>query len=57
MWNLRAIRLTMYAPFGSCGIQTLMAEFTVGALIAPWLIKGAHGRSCLCGQRAKGADP
>ncbi|WCR18350.1 IS630 family transposase [Paracoccus alcaliphilus] len=34
-------RLTMDAPFGSWGTQTLIAGLTPDALIAPWCIKGA----------------
>jgi transposase len=34
-------RLTMDAPVGSWGTQTLIAWLTVDALIAPWVIKGA----------------
>ncbi|AJE47935.1 transposase [Celeribacter indicus] len=34
-------RLTMDAPFGSWGTQTLIAGLTPDALIAPWVIKGA----------------
>ncbi|WP_460275532.1 IS630 family transposase [Celeribacter sp. ULVN23_4] len=37
----RGERLTMDAPFGSWGTQTLIAGLTQDALIAPWLIKGA----------------
>lgn len=34
-------RLTLDAPFGSWGTQTLIAGLTQDALIAPWVIKGA----------------
>ncbi len=37
----RGERLTMDAPFGSRGTQTLIAGLTPDALIAPWVIKGA----------------
>ncbi len=37
----RGHRLTMDAPFGSWGTQTLIAGLTQDALIAPWVIKGA----------------
>ena len=37
----RGKRLTMDAPFGSWGTQTLIAGLTADALIAPWVIKGA----------------
>jgi len=37
----RGQRLTMDAPFGSWGTQTLIAGLTQDALIAPWVIKGA----------------
>jgi transposase len=37
----RGERLTMDAPFGSWGTQTLIAGLTADALIAPWVIKGA----------------
>ena len=37
----RGERLTMDAPFGSWGTQTLIAGLTQDALIAPWVIKGA----------------
>lgn len=37
----RGERLTMDAPFGSWGTQTLIAGLTQDALIAPWIIKGA----------------
>ncbi len=37
----RGERLTMDAPFGSWGTQTLIAGLTRDALIAPWVIKGA----------------
>ncbi|MCJ8332875.1 MAG: IS630 family transposase [Epibacterium sp.] len=37
----RGARLTMDAPFGSWGTQTLSAGLTQDALIAPWVIKGA----------------
>lgn len=33
--------MTMDAPFGSWGTQTLIAGLTQDALIAPWVIKGA----------------
>jgi hypothetical protein len=37
----RGQRLTMDASFGSWGTQTLIAGLAPGALIAPWVIKGA----------------
>ena len=37
----RGERLTMDAPFGSWGTQTLIAGLTQDALIAPWVVKGA----------------
>lgn len=37
----RGQRLTMDAPFGSWGTQTLIAGLTRDALVAPWVIKGA----------------
>jgi transposase len=37
----RGKRLTMDAPFGSWGTQTLIAGLTPDAFIAPWVIKGA----------------
>ena len=37
----RGERLTMDAPLGSWGTQTLIAGLTQDALIAPWIIKGA----------------
>jgi len=40
-WAPRGERLTMEAPFGSWGTQTLIAGLTQDALIAPWVIKGA----------------
>lgn len=40
-WGPRGERLTMDAPFGSWGTQTLIAGLTRDALIAPWEIKGA----------------
>ncbi|MEP3038975.1 MAG: IS630 family transposase [Roseibium sp.] len=40
-WAPRGERLTMDAPFGSWGTQTLIAGLTHEALIAPWVIKGA----------------
>jgi transposase len=40
-WAPRGERLTMDAPFGSWGTQTLIAGLTHDALIAPWVIKGA----------------
>ena len=39
--SLRGQRLTMDAPFGSWGTQTLTAGLSQDALIAPWVIKGA----------------
>lgn len=65
--SLRGQRLTMDAPFGSWGTQTLIAGLTHGGLIAPWVINGAplmrvdmHCRavnewSGLCSLRARGA--
>lgn len=40
-WALRGERLRMDAPFGSWRTQTLIADLTHDALIAPWVIKGA----------------
>jgi hypothetical protein len=40
-WASRGERLTMDAPFGSWGTQTLIAGLSYDALIAPWVIKGA----------------
>lgn len=40
-WGPRGERLTMDAPFGSWGTQTLIAGLTHDTLIAPWVIKGA----------------
>ena len=40
-WAPRGDRLTLDAPFGSWGTQTLIAGLTCDALIAPWVIKGA----------------
>lgn len=40
-WGQRGERLSMDAPFGSWGTQTLIAGLTHDALIAPWVIKGA----------------
>jgi transposase len=40
-WATCGERLTMDAPFGSWGTQTLIAGLTQDALIAPWVIKGA----------------
>ena len=40
-WAPQGERLTMDAPFGSWGTQTLIAGLTSDALIAPWVIKGA----------------
>lgn len=37
----RGARLVMDAPFGSWSTQTFIAGLTAGALIAPWVIKGA----------------
>jgi len=37
----RGERLTIDAPFGSWGTQTLIAGLTQDTLIAPWVIKGA----------------
>ena len=42
--TLRGERLTMDAPFGSRGTQTLIAGLTADALIAPWVIRGAMDR-------------
>ena len=39
--SLRGQRLTMDAPFGSWGTQTLNAGLSQDALIAPWVIKDA----------------
>lgn len=40
-WAPQGERLTMDAPFGSWGTQTLIAGLTSNAMIAPWVIKGA----------------
>lgn len=40
-WTPRGACLTMDAPFGSWGTQTLIAGLAHNALIAPWVIKGA----------------
>ena len=40
-WSQRGERLVMDAPFGSWGTQTFIAGLSAGALIAPWVIKGA----------------
>ena len=40
-WSQRGTRLSMDAPFGSWGTQTLIAGLTCDTLIAPWVIKGA----------------
>src|SRR6056297_290285 len=40
-WSQRGARLVMDAPFGSWGTQTFIAGLGAGALIAPWVIKGA----------------
>jgi transposase len=40
-WAPQGTRLTMDAPFGSWGTQTLIAGLTCHTLIAPWVIKGA----------------
>jgi transposase len=40
-WSQRGERLVMDAPFGSWGTQTFIAGLGAGALIAPWVIKGA----------------
>jgi len=40
-WAPCGDRLTMDAPFGSWGTQTLIAGLTAEALIAPWVIKSA----------------
>jgi transposase len=40
-WATRGQRLTMDAPFGSWGTQTLIAGLAQDGLIAPWVIKGA----------------
>ncbi len=40
-WATCGERLTMDAPFGNWGTQTLIAGLTHDALIAPWVIKGA----------------
>jgi len=47
-WAPRGERLTMDAPFGSWGTQTLIAGLTHEALIAPWVINGA-----MCQRRSK----
>ncbi|MDO5632995.1 MAG: IS630 family transposase [Paracoccus sp. (in: a-proteobacteria)] len=39
-WAAQGERLTMDAPFGSWGIQTLIAGLTRDAPIAPWVISG-----------------
>ena len=38
---LQCPRLTMDAPFGSCGMQMRIAGLTQETLIAPWVIKSA----------------
>jgi|TARA_Y100000815_G_scaffold81413_1_gene70476 transposase len=40
-WSRRGERLVMDAPLGSWGTQTFIAGLSAGALIAPWVIKGA----------------
>src|SRR6056297_1356533 len=40
-WSQRGARLVMDAPFGSWGTQTFIAGLGAGALVAPWVIKGA----------------
>ena len=40
-WARQGERLVMDAPFGSWGTQTFIAGLSAGALIAPWVIKGA----------------
>ena len=40
-WAPCGARLTMDAPFGRWGTQTLIAGLMHDALIAPWVIKGA----------------
>lgn len=40
-WAPQGERLTMDAPFGNWGTQTLIAGLTSDALIAPWVIRGA----------------
>lgn len=40
-WGQRGERLSMDAPFGSWGTQTLIAGLVHDALVAPWVIKGA----------------
>lgn len=40
-WAQQGKRLTMDAPFGAWGTQTMIAGLTCDALIAPWVIKGA----------------
>lgn len=37
-------RLLSQAPFGRWGTQTFIAGLTAGALIAPWILKGAMNR-------------
>ena len=40
-WAPCGNRLIMDAPFGSWGTQTFIAGLSAGAMIAPWVIKGA----------------
>jgi len=40
-WAPLGQRLVMDAPFGSWGTQTLIADLTADALVAPWVIRGA----------------
>ena len=43
--SIRGDRLFGIAPFGKWQTQTFIAGLTCGALIAPWVIKGAMDRS------------
>jgi transposase len=54
-WAPRGDRLVMGAPFGSWGAQTFIAGLAAGAMIAPWVIKGAMNGSGLRGIRREGA--
>ena len=51
--TLRGERLTMDAPFGSRGTQTLIAGLTANALIAPWVIRGAMDRPAFAAHVSK----
>ena len=43
--SIRGERLFGIAPFGKWQTQTFIAGLTSGALIAPWVIKGAMDRT------------